>query len=61
MAAVDRRPLRACYQSLTADGKPHKLARFAVMRWLPGLLATLLWEDRYWQAEPPARYLWTVT
>lgn len=48
---------RACYQRLTANGKPHKLALVAVMRRLAGLLDTLLREDRLWQAEPPARHL----
>ena len=48
---------RACYQRLTADGKPHKVALVAVMRRLAGLLDTLLREDRLWQAEPPARHL----
>ncbi len=48
---------QACYQRLTANGKPHKVALVAVMRRLAGLLDTLLREDRLWQAEPPARHL----
>ena len=38
-----------CYQRLTANGKPHKVAVVAVMRRLAGLLDTLLREDRLWQ------------
>ena len=45
---------QACYQRLTAKGKPHKVAIVAVMRRLAGLLDTLLGQDRLWQAEPPA-------
>ena len=48
---------QACYQRLTANGKPHKVAVVAVMRRLVGLLDTLLREDRLWQAQPPARPL----
>ena len=46
-----------CYQRLTANGKPHKVALVAVMRRLVGLLDTLLREDRLWQPRPPARLL----
>ena len=48
---------QACYQRLTANGKPHKVALVAVMRRLVGLLDTLLRQDRLWQAQPPARSL----
>ena len=48
---------QACYQRLTANGKPHKVAVVAVMRRLVGLLDTLLREDRLWQPRPPARQL----
>ena len=48
---------QACYQRLTANGKPHKVALVAVMRRLVGLLDTLLREDRLWQPRPPARLL----
>ena len=48
---------QACYQRLTANGKPHKAALVAVMRRLVGLLDTLLRQDRLWQAQPPARPL----
>lgn len=48
---------QACYQRLTANGKPHKVALVAVMRRLVGLLDTLLRQDRLWQAQPPARPL----
>lgn len=52
---------RACYQRLTANGKPHKVALVAVMRRLAGLLDTLLREDRLWHAEPPAPHLEAAT
>ncbi len=58
LAAVRFEPSsKACYQRLTANGKPHKVALVAVMRRLAGLLDTLLREDRLWQTEPPAREL----
>ena len=46
---------KACYERLTARGKPSKVALVAVMRKLVGLLNTLLREDRMWQDEPPIR------
>ena len=58
LAAVRFEPSsKACYQRLTANGKPHKVALVAVLRRLAGLLDTLLPEDRLWQTEPPAREL----
>ena len=58
LAAVRFEPSsKACYQRLTANGKPHKVALVAVLRRLAGLLDTLLREDRLWQTEPPAREL----
>ena len=48
---------QACYQRLTAKGKPHKVALVAIMRRLVGLLDTLLGEDRLWQPQPPTRAL----
>ena len=58
LAAIRCEPAsQACYQRLTANGKPHKVALVAVMRRLVGLLDTLLREDRLWQAQPPARPL----
>ena len=52
---------QACYQRLTANGKPHKVALVAVMRRLVGLLDTLLRQDRLWRAQPPARPLEAAT
>ena len=48
---------KACYERLTARGKPPKVALVAVMRKLAGLLNVLLREDRMWQAEPPIRQM----
>ena len=54
MSAIRHEPAsKACYQRLTADGKPHKVALVAVMRKLAGLLDTLLRADRLWLPEPP--------
>ena len=54
LAAIRRNPdSRACYQRLTARGKPPKVALFAVLRKLVSLLNILLLEDRLWQAEAP--------
>ena len=52
---------KACYERLTARGKPPKVALVAVMRKLACLLNTLLCEDRMWQAEPPSRQLEAAT
>ena len=58
MSAIRCEPAsKACYERLTARGKPHKVALVAVMRKLVGLLDTLLCEDRLWQPEPPTREL----
>ena len=58
LAAIRWNPgAKACYQRLTARGKPPKVALVAVMRKLASLLNLLLREDRLWQAEPPIRQL----
>ncbi|MCY4533973.1 MAG: transposase [Bryobacterales bacterium] len=58
LAAIRWNPgSKACYERLTARGKPPKVALVAVMRKLASLLNTLLREDRMWQAEPPNRQL----